>query len=1020
MDFTVLGPVSASLPGTTVPLGGPRQRCVLGVLLVELNTSVPVDRLVELLWGEDPPRTARAIIQVQVSHLRKAVPGVIQTSSGGYRAEVDPERVDLHRYRRLVAAARAAPVREALPLWRQALDCWTGTPLQDLGSARLWYTVALPLLEERWDTRLQWAEAALHQGHASELITVLPAWVREDPLRERLAYLLIRALFTEGHRARALAVYHELQQHLATELGVDPSPEVSELHQEILADSEQTTAVGLATVTPTGQDTGSHSTPGAAAAPSTPRTWRNDLPREVADFTAREHDAAQVRAAAYADGPGLCAITGPGGIGKTSLATHVAHRLVGTYPDGQLFLDLHGHSTHRPPLSPRAALGMLLRASRVTAGNMPERTEERAALWRSLVAGCRLLLVLDNVADTEQLTPLLPATNESLTLVTSRCDLSFLTGSHTVFLSALNVDESVELLRSIVGPERVRADPASVRGVAELCAGLPLALRIVGARMIARPKWTFAELEDRLRREERRLSELRVRGQSVSGAFEVSYRQLRADQQQAFLLLGRMLGSSIDSHAAAALLNQEVDSAEDILEELVRACLLEEPSPGMFRFHDLIAVFARHRGDDILSAATVDRARERLAQHYRSTARRAAHWIGPPAHEALTDGNVDDRWNSRADALAWFDAHAANLVATVDHFTERGAGTAAWQLTDGLGRYYAAHGNLDPWLSTHEKALSASRSEGDDTGISVTLVGLGIANCLAGRFALARRMLAEAKDRFVQLNDRVGEMRATANLGMVDERMGRFAAALHSFSQVLEYAIERSDTELEALQRTNIALVRHILGDSDHAAAECATVLDLCRNAHLPHRRASALRTLALVHARRGDLTTAQDQIRQALDLFEELGDTTGLVYTRNKRAVILREAGHLDAAVTSHFSALELAHHKGNRDPEAGIQVDLGETLMRVHAHGDARHAYTTALSLARERTERYTEGRALLGLAELAHHGGDTAGRDTHLRGAAEILTELGVPEVTRIEELNRRAGRESGTATPPGTIP
>lgn len=972
---------------------------MLGVLLVELNTSVSMDRLVDLLWGEQPPRTARSIIQVQVSHLRKTFPGLIETTPGGYRAHAEPERVDLHRFRRLVQMARTVAPEESLRRWEEALDCWTGIPFHELGSEQLWYTVGAPLVEECWTARAQWAEAGLTQHRYPELITGLTPLVRKDPLRERLSYLLIRALYYGGHRARALAVYHELRQQLVDEYGIDPSSEIIELYEHILTEPDQTGPQ----VSAAGPGDTARRTPPAQSVAEVASPLRNDLPREVPDFTGRESDAVRVLAAVASDDVGLCALTGPGGVGKTSLVTHVAHRVATSYPDGQLFLDLHGHSSHRSPLSPRAALGTLLRAAGTLAADVPERTEERAAMWRAVITNRRFLLVLDNAANTGQINPLLPATPGSLTLATSRQDLSFLTGSRTVSLAAFDPDESVELLRTIVGPERIHAEPQEVRRVAELCGGLPLALRIIGARMVGRPQWTFAGLERRLHTEERRLQELRTQGQSVSGVFEVSFRQLRPEQRNAFLLLGRMLGDSIDSFGAAALLDCVLQDAEEMLEELVQACLLQERRPGMFRFHDLLAVFARRQGASELAPTVVADARHRLAQHYRRTAQLAAHWLGPRAHELSTDEADQDRWSSRNAALTWFDAHATNLVAAVDHFAECGSGgTAAWQLTDALGRHYAAQGNLDPWLATHEKVLSVTRSEGDSTGIAVTMVGLGTAHCLSGRFALARRMLVEARSRFVRLGDRVGEMRATANLAMVDERMGRFSEALGSFTRVLDYAVERSDVELEALQRTNIALVRTILGEVDEASAQCTIVLNLCKDGQLAHRRASALRILALVYCRQGELSSALAHVDQALSLFEELGDTTGIVYTRNKAAVVRREAGQLDAALTGHQSALDLGQKHGNRDAEAGIQVDLGDTLLLVQAHRDAHLAYTRALSLARNRVERYIEGRANLGLAELAETVLSRAEAKQALEQAVEILTELGVPEANRAWEL------------------
>lgn len=1007
VKFRVLGPISAWGSGGRIPVGGPRQQCVLGTLLVELGKEVTAERLTELLWGEDPPRTSRSIIHVQISHLRRAFPSLIQTSAGGYLAVTDPDNVDLHRFRRLVGAAHAsADLATAHAFWDEALSSWEGRPFSGIGSDRLWYALCLPLVEEHWNALTSWAESAFDLGLYGTIVERLTSTVYEEPLRERLCFLLIAAFYRNGDRAAAMAAYHSLRERLADELGVDPGPEIAALYQEMLRETDQPPAapqppVQRPRVEPGSDDDGDPT--------------RNDLPRDIPDFAGREADLASLLDVGEDDRNQAVVrvVTGPGGAGKTTLAVHAAHRLAARYPDGVLFIDLYGFAVERGPLSATAALGRLLRAIGVQPEAVPESVEERAALWRAQLAGQRNLIVLDNAVGYDQVDPLLPAAPGSLTLITTRHDLPGLNAVSHLSLGMLGDSAAVALFTAVLGADRVSGEEDAALTVTRLCGGLPLALRIVAGRMATRPRWTFEYVARRLSEEHGRLRELQADGRSVQAIFELSFRSLTPSQREVFLLLGMMIGTSIDLHGAAALLGVQPSDADDALQQLVSVCLVEEKGADLYRFHDLIGVYARDLALVELPADIGGAARHRLSRHYLDTAQRASDWLGWRRHEDAADPAPgsrygDDPATSRDSAISWFDTHQQNLASVVDHFAEHDDSERAWRMADALWRYYAFNGQTDLWYATHEKALAASRAQSNDLGRAVTLVGLGIANCLSGRFALAVRNLQEARRVFVGLGDREGEVRVLANLGMVYEREGRFRDALEVLGEVVEHSVATGDHRLEMQHRASVALLHQMRGDYDDAIGNCEIVLATGGDELYAEYWAQASLTLGEIRGAQGDFAESVRHLEYALALVERLGNQNLEIYTRNSIAVTLRESGELDGAIEAHRYALELGERTAQHSADAQIRNALATTYARAGRPAEARTSYELALRLAHERGERYAEASAGFGLALLPDTGADET--MALLTRAAETFAALGVPEVE-----GARAELERRTASP-----
>jgi DNA-binding SARP family transcriptional activator/tetratricopeptide (TPR) repeat protein len=974
---------------------------VLGVLLVHVGQEVTVDQLISYLWSDDPPRTARSVIQVQVSHLRRAFPELILTTPGGYRADIDPGAVDLHRFRALCEAAGAASAPDkALELWEQALECWRGVPFSGVGSDDLHYTIVQPLLEERRAAVTSWAVCALDLGRAADVVARLTPLSRAEPLREGLHHLLIAALWRSGERATALTVYEALRIRLADELGVSPSRELRELHERILRSDTQE------------PDAASSDAPGPSQVGS--RGWsfvvRNDLPRDIPDFAGRQASLEHLikLGTSEQEGPGVCVITGSGGTGKTTLAVRVGHMLAPHYPDGQLFIDLHGYTTDAEPLDAATALGVLLRAVGVPPDTVPDSLDERSALWRATLRERRLLAVFDNALSSARVSPLLPSSPESMVLITSRNDLAGLGGVRYLPLSMFSEDSAIDFFTLVLGEERLEGELSDALEVVRMCGGMPLALRVVAGRMLSRPRWTFAHVARRLGEDRRRLHELRVDGHSVEAVIDLSYETLTPDQRSVFLLLGSAVGTTLDLRGASALLDMSLEEADDMLQELVSVCLIEEPRGDVYRFHDLVREFALHRGQTDLPDGVAADARLRQAEYYMVTAQRAADLLGPRAHDepvSAERSRYDQELFSRAEAENWFDIHQDNIADVVDFFAAQGNGEEAWRMADAVWRFYALRGKMGLLLSSHEKALTISRNQGNDRGSAVTLIGMGIAHHITGRFDAALELLTEAHAILDRIGDRRGIIRALANQGMVFERLGRFADSAERIEGVLEQAVALQDQRLEVLQLGNLAVLYRILGRYDEALKLGRRVMSEAVTTGMEGVRVQAVTVVGETSTVLGDLDGAFRALNQALALARKHALHSKEIYVLNSFGAAHRAAGGFDQAIECHTEALALAEESGDHSGDSEIITDLGLTYAAAGRPEEAVGALEKAHAIALERNERYIAARAALALGRIPAPA-VAPDRARELLGDAEAtFTELDLPEA----EAARSALRE-----------
>ncbi|GHJ37214.1 AfsR/SARP family transcriptional regulator [Streptomyces sp. TS71-3] len=681
--FNVLGALEVWHGDRRLGVGGPVNERVLATLLLEPGSVVPVSRLVEAVWGKEPPPTATHQIRKAVARLRRRIPSgseTIVTESSGYRMVLDGHGLDLRLFDLWTRCAREShaegrlddavgELKAALELWRGPVLAGGGGPLID-ALATAWEERRIAAVELGFDLRLD-------RGETAGVIADLREAVVAHPFREPLVRRLMLALYRAGRQAEAVKEYARIRSLLAEELGVDPGSALAELHEAILRGAPGRTAV-------------QHRRPAAKAAPAPCAPCA--LPHDLADFTGRQEELRRLTAATQGEaertGPRIVVVEGMAGSGKTALAVHAGHRLAGDHPDGQLYLDLRGFASREEPMSPTRALGELLRAAGVPEERIGEDHDTRLAAWRVTSARRRMLLILDNASCAPQVRSLLPTAAGSLVLITSRVRLTELEGAEQLSLGLLNRRDGVELLRRLVGEERVAAEPEAAARLVDRCGGLPLALRICGARLRKRPHWSLGHLADRLSDDTRLLGEMEAGDRSVAGVLRSSYRVTDESRRDGFRLLSLHPGVDFDLPAAAALLGTEPDSAELTLEYLLDVHLLQQYEFGRYAFHGLVRSFARSLPSPGRTEETA--AVRRLAAHTVTGVDRACQVLLPrgvyplPAAPGGSGSSVPPPREALDRAVRWLDRERCNVLAIIGLARRRGLSQHAARLSSGM------------------------------------------------------------------------------------------------------------------------------------------------------------------------------------------------------------------------------------------------------------------------------------------------------------------------------------------------
>jgi DNA-binding SARP family transcriptional activator len=999
----LLGPVRAWRADHELALGPVRQRAIFALLVLAGGEPLPRAEIVDVLWTERAPAGAVNVIHTHIKNLRRileperasrAPSRVLLSSGGGYALDIPPEQVDLTRFRRMVAEAvdakRAADLPRAVELFTLALQQWRREPLSDIPFLAS-HPDVVAIRGERRAMLTHYAEAAIAAGAAVDALPILEQDATAHPLDEAAQARLIRAYQAAGQQARAFGAYEAVRGRLADELGVDPGAELTAAHAALLhAGAGEPVPAGVPVAAPARRE----------------RAVPRQLPADLPGFVGRAAELAQLSALCAADRQpraSIIAITGTAGVGKTALAVHWAHRVRAGYPDGQLYVDLHGYDPHRP-VEPGAALTRFLTALGMADHDVALDVDQRAADYRTAIADRRMLVVLDNAAATAQVLPLLPGTPSCLVLVTSRDSLGGLVirrGAGRVSLDLLPMPDSVALLGTLIG-HRATADPVAAARLAGQCAQLPLALRVAAelanTRHPAPLSTLVSELADRSLRLERLDTEDDLT--AVRSVFSWSYRDLPPLAARIFRLVGTHPGADFDAYAAAALAGTDLPRARHALRVLGRAHLIEAVGADRFGMHDLLRAYAGEV-DRVGAADPADpdpdpdagarrAALTRLFGYYLATAMAAMDRLYPaershrpcvPRHGGPTPPLSDE-----AGARAWLDTELPTLVALCQYGAGHGWHAHVAGLATGLSRYLEA-GHYADALAIHDTALDSANRSGDRSGQAAAQTNLGVVYRLLGHYDLAREWLLRAAAAHRDLGERYGLARALSNLGVVEDRLGRSGAAIGYHEQALIHLREIADRHGEASTLNNLAAGYEGMGRYEDATGTYLRAIELYRELDDPVGEAIILSNLGIVETRTGRYRPAAEHQHQALAIFRRLGHRYGEAAVLNNMGDTNVRTGEFGPAAEHQHQALTIFRQLGHRYGEATALNGLGEAAAGAGRAAESRERHTAALRIAQDCGDRDEQARAHAGIAR-AYASAEEADRARQHWQAARAL--------------------------------
>jgi DNA-binding SARP family transcriptional activator/tetratricopeptide (TPR) repeat protein len=960
--FRILGPLW--IGGGELEVTAGRDRIVLAMLLLHPNRIVSVDELVDAVWPDDPPATARGQLQTCVSRLRRMLgPETIQTDPAGYASTIAPE--DATVFTRLIAQARTTTdPDEARRHFRAALALWRGPALTGIDSRAVRQSAAV-LDEQHAIATEDWVDLELGGGRDRDLVTELAALVDRFPLRERLRGQLIRALQSAGRPTEAVAEYDRIEAALRDEVGVEPSPELRAIRAAIELGEAEPAAI-------------------------------RSLPRAVSDFTGREAVVRRLLTAIdeAGDGPVLQVIDGMPGVGKSALAVHVAGLAGSRFPDAHLFIDLHGHGDG-PATDPAAALVTLLRQFGVAPDRIPVGLDDRVARWRSELAGRRTIVVLDNAGSSAQVIPLLPGNGDHVVLVTSRRRLTGLDGVRPESVEVLAQDEAVDLFGRIVG-DRAGAEPDAVIEVVRRCGRLPLAIRLAAARLAHRPGWRVADLLRRLG--EATLPGLAAEDRTVAAAFALSYGQLPVAQQRMFRLLGLFPGDRFRAAAAAALADLPLGAAEDLIDALVDVHLVEEPETGRFRLHDLLREYAAavEAPDDRRASALrlfdhVLHATATLSRPMESTASILTARFREPIRPDLGPATTDP--------VAFLDEERGNLLAVSRSAQSWGAHEVVWQLARAGWALWLRHGYHDDLIDAHERAMASARILGDDSALGIVANYLAAGYHHVARMDAAADVLEVAYESLDRAGNRPGATAALSNLALVRYELGDIDAAAVAADAALADRRRRQDVgglPLSLINMGRVAARRGRLAES--LRWQRLNLLLSGETAASPTQRYVALSHVAIARMRLGH-PAAERLLRLAIVLDARVRNKTDEAAVTSALGIVRRRQGRFGEAIALHRRALDLVGEIKERRQVSDLQMDLAGTLFAAGDRAAATVLFGEAGALAAATQHRHEQARSLAGLAECVAADDPELARSYRDRAAA-MFREMGVAPVADIE--------------------
>ncbi|GAT71319.1 SARP family transcriptional regulator [Planomonospora sphaerica] len=988
----VLGPVDIWRDDRSITVTGVKPRTLLAVLVLHANQAVSHDRLLTALWGSTVPASARRLLHNYLWGLRSLLADgeSLEHASSGYLLRLRSGGCDLDLFTTETASARAAltagDVTDAARRFRVALALWRGSALG--GTHPDFQAAEGPRLEEQRLAALSYRiEADLRLGQHAEIIGELRHLIDDRPLDERLRGQLMLALYRAGRPSEALAVFRDLRRVLHAELGTEPEPDLQRLHQRVLAsDSALHLPAPAVTVAP----------PSSAPRPENESIAPCQLPRAVGDFTSRDSEITHLMRETTSDAVSAVvieAIDGMAGVGKTALAVHAAHRLAARFPDGQLFLDLHGHTPGRQPVTPLEALRTLLRATGTAQEKIPDDVEEAAALWRSVAACRRMLIVLDNAATTDQVRPLLPGRPGSHTLITSRRRLPGLDNVTVLSLDVLPPAEAIALFTRIIGAERAHAERRTVEEVAGLCGYLPLALRIAAARLLHRPAWTVQDLAIRLGEQQRRLRELRAGDRDVAAAFTVSYEQLTTMQQRLFRLLGLIPGDDFDAHTAAALTDLSLLEAESALEELLDTHLLQQHAADRYGFHDLLRDYAQQTCRTTESEAELSGAVDRLHAYYLATATLAVQALGhgDPHHRLFSksEGSVKSpAVTTRDKAAAWLEAEHSNLVAAALAIHD----TWAVDMSMTLWRYLYYHAHYSEALTLHRHASDIAQRFGDQNAHIQTLVNLGITCWKKTQYEQALQYHQQALALSRQIGDHATQSRVLINLGITCAMRGEYKQSNGYFERSLVLARETGNRQREGRNLSNLGVNYERMGCYRLALHYQEQALACARDIGDQATEGRALGSLGYTYGRVGRYELAVSHSRLALTVARQAGDRDWEVDVLNNLGTAYAGLHRYQEALTCYNQSLTFSREIENRSSQTETLGEIGNLYLQLGNHSEARDYHQQALDMVGEAGDLITKATVLNGLGQAACATNDPAKSLDYHRQALELARSIG----------------------------
>jgi DNA-binding SARP family transcriptional activator/tetratricopeptide (TPR) repeat protein len=998
VDFKILGPVELSHDGKSFEIHGTRQQIVLAMLLLNANQSVTMDRLLEAIYGEDLPPTARAQAQISISSLRReflshSQDEVISTRGGGYAICVGDGELDSARFEELVAAAREA--REAgkpdlaVARYRDAMRLWRGAALDNIDS-QLVRVAASRLDELHISCNEERISLELQLGRHHELVSELIELVKQHPLREELRGQLMLALYRCDRMAEALQVYRDTRQTMIEELGIEPSKRLQQLERSILmADPALSPLDGPVTTGP--------------ARPRPPTL----LPADIADFTGRSDLVRRIRGHLAGDreqerlAVPVAVVVGKSGIGKTTLGVHVSHVVASQFADGQLFADLHGASGH--PVSPMQVLERFIRAFGVPSAQIPEAVDERAELYRNLVADRKILVVLDDAASESQLLPLLPGGPTAGVIITSRNRLAGLAGALRVDVDVFTPVDSADLLARIAGTGRVRQQSAATAAVAAHCGHLPLALRIAGARLAARPHWSMQQLADRLGDEANRLDELRHGEMGIRPSIAVTYDSVGEEARKLFRRLALLDLPLYSDWLSAALLDQPLSVANDLLDDLVNAQLIDvaPDNSGLdsqYRFHALIHVFARERLAAEEPVAERRSALERAlgALLYLAEEARSGYYGGNYArfHSSALRWPLPEQLVTRLlqDPLSWYDRERTTLVGGVRQAAQAGFIELCWSLASSAVPLFESRVYLNDWRESNDIALEAARKAGHARGQAAMLYHMGSLHITQLQLDQALRELMTAVRLFAEAGDDQGTAHATFLKASADRLCGRLDEAGKGYEQALAFFRASGDEIATASVLLGLAQVRLEAAGSGDPMEPLSQALRLCQTRGYPRLEAQILHRLGEACLLTGDIDRAAETFRQALIITREIKDTIGMAYAEQGLSRAQLRQKDFDQARKGFQNAMDLAGSVGEDMAQALSLLGLCELELACGNAEPATELGLRAVSVFERLKTPLRQAQALTILSEAQAAAGDARAARASAAEAAALRQKAG----------------------------